>query len=425
MNERRSSYPTVALPTISNNTQSSASYYGGGASTNNNLYYGGINSYNNTTTESNGRLPPKQSINLRYRDGFAIVACLFLLRLAFTPTNTSSTHHHAGIINTADTSIIASIQLAFYTPYQSRSSKVINNNSHRLKLRDTTDNHNAGGERTARPIPLDIDGDNIYESLVVPTFLKRSDLVKEKDIELKALNTMKHKKKSYNKYKRDIDNCYKDDNEHWSEDGSWGLRILNLNPLHKKDSTDDSMLLDGPFSPRSVFLSPLLPPSSSHDEEEKDESLNEQARIYQHKKKKSTNDDNTYPIKLLSIQIPMKRTHLGEEEKSRQRHNVKQSSSGIYGKNSMIPPKDHENEFNYDRTRHYFCGKDWHHASESCHKHCGSGTSSDCGEGETCYADTPVSISVYIAYNVCLAGKLISTSFLTPCSLCSAIYTLN
>jgi len=369
MNERRSSYPTVALPTISN-TQSSASYYGG-ASTNNNLYYGG-NNYNNTA-ESNGRLSPKQSINLRYRDGFAIVACLFLLRLAFTPTNTTSTqHHHAGIINTADKSIIASIQLAFYTPYQSRSSKVINTNSHRLKLRDTTDNHNAGGERTARPIPLDIDGDNIYESLVVPTFLKSSDLIKEKDIELKALNTMKHKKKSYNKYKKDIDNCYKDVNEHWSEDGSWGLRILNLKSLHKKDSTDDSsMLLDGPFSPRSIFLSPLLPPSSNNDEEEKkDESLNEQARIDQHKKKKSTtfnNDDNTYPIKLLSIQIPMKRTQLGEEEKSRQRHNVKQSTSGIYGKNSMIPPKDHDNEHNYDRTRHYFCGKDWHHASESCH----------------------------------------------------------
>ena len=402
MNERRSSYPTVALPTISN-TQSSASYYGGGASTNN-LYYGGNNNYNNTT-ESNGRLSPKQSINLRYRDGFAIIACLFLLRLAFTPNNTTSTHHHAGIINTADTSIIASIQLAFYTPYQSRSSKVLNSNSHRLKLRDTTDNHNAGGERTARPIPLDIDGDNIYESLVVPTFLKRGDLVKEKDIELKALNTIKHKK---NKYKKDIENCYKDSDEQWSEDGSWGLRILNLKPLHKKGgdgSTDDSStLLDGPFSPRSVFLSPLLPPPSDTNEEEKekDESLNEQARIDQHKKKKSTtsNNDNTYPIKLLSIQIPMKRTQLGEEEKSRQRHNVKQSTSGIYGKNSMIPPKDHENEHNYDRTRHYFCGKDWHHASESCHKHCGSGTSSDCGDGETCYADTPVSISVFIAYNV-------------------------
>ena len=421
MNERRSSYPTVALPTISNNTQSSASYYGG-ASANNNLYYGS-NNYNNT--ESNGRLSPKQCINLRYRDGFAIVACLFLLRLAFTPTSSNS--HHSGIINTADTSIIASIQLAFYTPYQSRSSKVINNNSHRLKLRDTTDNHNAGGERTARPIPLDIDGDNIYESLVVPTFLKRSDLIKERDIELKALNTIKHKKKSYNKYKKDIENCYKDnDNEQWSEDGSWGLRILNLKPLHKKGDDSDSMLLDGPFSPRSIFLSPLLPPSSDTNEEEKDESLNEQARIDQHKKKKSTNDDNTYPIKLLSIQIPMKRTHLGEEEKSRQRHNVKQSTSGIYGKNSMIPPKDHDNEHNYDRTRHYFCGKDWHHASESCHKHCGSGTSSDCGEGETCYADTPVSCYVCIAYNVCLCSTDSPYDyffFSTP--LHSVMYTLN
>ena len=68
----------------------------------------------------------------------------------------------------------------------------------------------------------------------------------------------------------------------------------------------------------------------------------------------------------------------------------------------MIPPKDHENELNYDRTRHYFCGKHWHHASESCHKHCGSGTSSDCGDGETCYADTPVSMCVLYVRDRCV-----------------------
>jgi hypothetical protein len=41
-----------------------------------------------------------------------------------------------------------------------------------------------------------------------------------------------------------------------------------------------------------------------------------------------------------------------------------------------------------DRTRHYFCGKDWHDATK-CHSHCPNGLSSECPDGETCYADTP------------------------------------
>jgi hypothetical protein len=42
-----------------------------------------------------------------------------------------------------------------------------------------------------------------------------------------------------------------------------------------------------------------------------------------------------------------------------------------------------------DRTRHYFCGADWHDAAENCRQHCPTGSSADCPEGETCYADTP------------------------------------
>ena len=42
-----------------------------------------------------------------------------------------------------------------------------------------------------------------------------------------------------------------------------------------------------------------------------------------------------------------------------------------------------------DRTRHYFCGKDWHDAAKECRQHCPSGSASDCPNGEICYADTP------------------------------------
>ncbi|GAX23297.1 hypothetical protein FisN_21Hh017 [Fistulifera solaris] len=42
-----------------------------------------------------------------------------------------------------------------------------------------------------------------------------------------------------------------------------------------------------------------------------------------------------------------------------------------------------------DRTRHYFCGTDWHHAAQSCQTHCPTGRSSDCPDGQRCFADTP------------------------------------
>eukprot|EP00934_Nitzschia_sp_Nitz4_P008565 Nitzschia sp. Nitz4//scaffold131_size63436//43994//46288//NITZ4_006281-RA/size63436-processed-gene-0.121-mRNA-1//-1//CDS//3329535286//8555//frame0 len=41
-----------------------------------------------------------------------------------------------------------------------------------------------------------------------------------------------------------------------------------------------------------------------------------------------------------------------------------------------------------DRTRHYFCGVDWHHASQQCLTPCPSGLATDCPDGERCFADT-------------------------------------
>jgi hypothetical protein len=42
-----------------------------------------------------------------------------------------------------------------------------------------------------------------------------------------------------------------------------------------------------------------------------------------------------------------------------------------------------------DRTRHYFCGNDWHDASQKCLQPCPGGTPGECLGDEKCYADTP------------------------------------
>lgn len=42
-----------------------------------------------------------------------------------------------------------------------------------------------------------------------------------------------------------------------------------------------------------------------------------------------------------------------------------------------------------ERTKHYFCGDNWHDASSRCGTPCPSGTADECPDAERCYADTP------------------------------------
>ena len=42
-----------------------------------------------------------------------------------------------------------------------------------------------------------------------------------------------------------------------------------------------------------------------------------------------------------------------------------------------------------DRTRHYFCGNDWHDAAQKCQQPCPGGTPGECPGDEKCFADTP------------------------------------
>jgi len=331
---------------------------------------GSILTHRNTTATTSG-ISPNNNLGLRKRDGFAILTCLFLLRLAFTPSDGS------GFIDFADSSIGASMELAFYSPFRS------------TPPRDAISparNNRGGGEKTARPVPLDIDGDGVVEAMVVPVFLKRDEVEQEiRDMREGAQKSNRRYGDSGRKETEDNDKLLSE----WESDGSWGLRVLNLKPLHKRRDDNSNYYSEegaiaGPFAPRSMFLAPLLRFSSKEDLE------NKEGNLKTDNSKTNNHNKSTFPLNLISIQIPIQRTQLGEEEKSRQRHKRDGSNAGtIYGTGSGPPPKDDPNHKNYDRTRHYFCGRDWHHASQSCHKHCPSGVSSECGEGETCYADTP------------------------------------
>lgn len=334
-----------------------------------------------------GRLSSPNSIRLelRKRDAVAMLVCPLLLRLAFAP----SADIHGEFIS--HSRIDASMILAFYYPFQSNAASVTGHERQHDEVEHVDNkNNNASGTRrwqTAQPVPLDIDGDGVFDSLAMSVFLTRENVLQEEELELVEKQSRNHRKTTATAE----DETLKRSSE-WPYDGSWGLRILDLRPLHhshnhEQHSNDAAMIaFDGPFAPKTLFLSPLLPPSHQHPKQYRNEG--EGANQSQQERKISS----AYPIKLLSIQIPIQRTHLGEEEKFRQRHRKDgtEKNIGSYGKNPNIPSKEDPLHHNYDRTRHYFCGRDWHHASQSCHRHCGGGLSSECGEGETCYADTPV-----------------------------------
>ena len=338
-----------------------------------------------------GRLsaPNTITLGLRKRDAVAIFVCLLLLRLAFAPNTTDVHGSSSGEFVSQHSRIDASMTLAFYYPFQSNAAAVAVGDQDRQQQQEEVNNNATGRRLTARPTPLDIDGDGVFDSLAMPVFLTRENVRQEEELELAEKMRSRHQRKTTAAVTK---------SEVWPHDGSWGLRILDLRPLHHSHNQHENSIedaYDGPFAPRTLFLSPLLPASQLRVEGEG--ASPSQSHL-------DTSTRNAHPNKLLSVQIPIQRTHLGEEEKFRQRHRKDGTTStttsgggstttGSYGKNPNIPSKEDPLHKNYDRTRHYFCGRDWHHASQSCHRHCGGGLSSECGEGETCYADTPVSRS--------------------------------
>ena len=111
----------------------------------------------------NGTLTSKTP-TLRKIDALAIITCLLLLRLAFTPSNLSAIAG-GGLSNFADSEIGASIELAFYSPFRSRPKS----------------DELAEVNRVARPVPIDIDGDGIVDALALPAFLTKEQVLAEEE----------------------------------------------------------------------------------------------------------------------------------------------------------------------------------------------------------------------------------------------------
>lgn len=82
---------------------------------------------------------------------------------------------------------------------------------------------------------------------------------------------------------------------------------------------------------------------------------------------------------------------------------------------SQKPPRD--------KTVQYFCGTDWHDASERCAVHCPSGQSSDCPENERCFADTPCRAGAVAASKDSIADT-VDSYHTTPAGGWPSIFTV-
>jgi hypothetical protein len=122
-----------------------------------------------------------------------------------------------------------------------------------------------------------------------------------------------------------------------SSKASWVLQILDLKPLHQFSKT-----YLAPFQPDVLFTSEEL------------------------------NENNAIPIKLITGQVLIKKQKQPKEEQK-----------------SAIAS---DQELN-DKTRHFFCGMDWHDAASRCGTACPGGQAGECQGDERCFADTPCDAS--------------------------------
>jgi hypothetical protein len=112
---------------------------------------------------------------------------------------------------------------------------------------------------------------------------------------------------------------------------SWALQILDLKPLHQFTKT-----FLAPFRPKVLFTSEEL------------------------------RENDAIPIKLATGQILVKK--------------------GMTKKTKYELPEGVDIN---DKNRNYFCGEDWHDASQKCGTPCPGGQASECPGTERCFADTP------------------------------------
>ena len=131
----------------------------------------------------------------------------------------------------------------------------------------------------------------------------------------------------------------------------WVVEIIDLKPLHRQ-ATSPNNAPQAPFRPRVLFQSEPIGPENH-------------------------NEEVIYPLKMTSGQVMIKPRHRSKYLDSYMKIKKKEEQEQSFSADST------------DRTRHYFCGVDWHDAANNCHQHCPQGTQSECPNGMQCYADTP------------------------------------
>ena len=118
-----------------------------------------------------------------------------------------------------------------------------------------------------------------------------------------------------------------------TDKGNWVLQILDLKPLHQFGKTHLA-----PFRPSVLFES------------------------------QGIGNSQEKPLELTTGQVLVQ---MGQVKPP---------------KRSALSSDHHEYD---DRTRHYFCGLDWHDAASKCGTPCPDGQGTNCPGDERCFADTP------------------------------------
>ncbi|CAB9525155.1 expressed unknown protein (Partial), partial [Seminavis robusta] len=124
------------------------------------------------------------------------------------------------------------------------------------------------------------------------------------------------------------------------------LQLLDLKPLHSSYSSAKTGVLGAPFQPRELLRSD---PIVMTQEEEGEEHGGAPVK----------------PLQIVTGQVMVR----------------------------GIPRQSQEADFDAmnldERSKHYYCGSDWHDAASKCGTPCPSGTADVCPDNERCYADTP------------------------------------
>ena len=134
---------------------------------------------------------------------------------------------------------------------------------------------------------------------------------------------------------------------YYTTDKVWRLQILDLKPaaVHSQDKTHVA-----PFQPALLY--------------ESDDIVIEDYIM-----------EDIQPISMTTGQVLLK-------QQSSQDTSTKQLKENKY--NDIVLN---------DNNRKYFCGNDWHDASQKCSTPCPGGQASECPSGERCFADTPCDIA--------------------------------